>query len=292
MGCWGMGITQNDEYCEIYERFMEEYDAGRPVEVISAELLEEWLEEFDAADGVMHNVYFALAKAQWMCGGISADVLAQVERIVESGVDLAWLKEMEATERDLKTRQKALEKFLISLRTPREKPRKRKTSEEKYLEWIAQEPFRGVRAGDVFAMPAEGGWRTVLCIERGGSPQSGPMAYLFVWQRVFEEQPEVNALLQEKVLSMVWTCGKELMEHGPVKLGRMHVSKELIFALGRAVPCGRSTLQAGLQSGFSTAGADCLTYAQMQQKAGECDMSAWHQEAVRRIEEMHRRMGL
>lgn len=31
MGCWGMGITQSDEYCDVYERFMEEYDEGKPV---------------------------------------------------------------------------------------------------------------------------------------------------------------------------------------------------------------------------------------------------------------------
>ena len=136
--------------------------------------------------------------------------------IVENGADLAYLKEPEATERDLKTRQKALEKFLKSLRVPREKMRKRKTSEEKYRDWIAQEPFRSVRAGDVFAMPAQGGWRAVLCIEHGVSTLSG--------------------LTQEKVLPMVWTCGRDLMELGLVKLGHMRVSKDLIFALGRSVP--------------------------------------------------------
>ena len=30
MGAWGMGITQSDEFCEVYERFMEEYDEGKP----------------------------------------------------------------------------------------------------------------------------------------------------------------------------------------------------------------------------------------------------------------------
>ena len=40
MGYWGMGLAQNDEFCEIYERLMDEYDAGRPVEEISAELME------------------------------------------------------------------------------------------------------------------------------------------------------------------------------------------------------------------------------------------------------------
>ena len=38
MGCWGMGITQSDEYCEIYERFMEEYDEGKPIADIKADV--------------------------------------------------------------------------------------------------------------------------------------------------------------------------------------------------------------------------------------------------------------
>ena len=39
MGCWGMGITQSDEYCEIYERFMEEYDEGKPLLDIKQDIL-------------------------------------------------------------------------------------------------------------------------------------------------------------------------------------------------------------------------------------------------------------
>ena len=60
MGCWGMGITQSDEYCEIYERFMEEYDEGKPLIDIKQDILDEYLEEFDEDDGVLHDVYFAV----------------------------------------------------------------------------------------------------------------------------------------------------------------------------------------------------------------------------------------
>ena len=42
MGCWGMGITQSDEYCEIYERFMEEYDEGKPLSDIKKDILDEY----------------------------------------------------------------------------------------------------------------------------------------------------------------------------------------------------------------------------------------------------------
>ena len=106
MGCWGMGITQSDEYCEIYERFMEEYDEGKPIADIKADILDEYLEEFDADDGVLHDVYFALGKAEWMCGGISNEILEKIKQIIESGSNIAFYRELEATEKDLKQRKK------------------------------------------------------------------------------------------------------------------------------------------------------------------------------------------
>lgn len=63
-----MGIVQSDEYCEIYERFMEEYDQGKPLSNIKNDILDEYLEEFDSKDGILHDVYFAIGKAEWMCG--------------------------------------------------------------------------------------------------------------------------------------------------------------------------------------------------------------------------------
>ena len=31
MGCWGMGMTQSDEFCEIYHEFMDSYNEGKAV---------------------------------------------------------------------------------------------------------------------------------------------------------------------------------------------------------------------------------------------------------------------
>lgn len=63
MGCLGMGVTQSDEFCEVYDRFMESYNQGKCVADIRNEILGQYHAEFDDADGVMHDVYFALAKA-------------------------------------------------------------------------------------------------------------------------------------------------------------------------------------------------------------------------------------
>jgi len=75
MGCWGTGITQCDEYGEVYDRFIEEYDESKPVKEITGDILEEYLEQFEENDGILHDVYFALGRAEWMCGGISDSIM-------------------------------------------------------------------------------------------------------------------------------------------------------------------------------------------------------------------------
>ncbi len=126
MGCWGMGMTQSDEFCEIYDKFMDSYNEGKTVSEITSAILAEYHSEFDDNDGVMHDVYFALAKAEWMCCESSELVLKRVKEIIESGANIEFYRELEATEKDLKIRQKNLEKFWDSLQIPRSKPRQRR----------------------------------------------------------------------------------------------------------------------------------------------------------------------
>lgn len=39
MGCWGMGMTQSDEFCEIYDKFMDSYNEGKEVAEITAAII-------------------------------------------------------------------------------------------------------------------------------------------------------------------------------------------------------------------------------------------------------------
>lgn len=135
-----MGITQSDEFCEVYEQFMEHYDDGMSVGEITASILRNYLDEFHDDDPVMHNVYFALAKAEWMCGCQSADVLDRVRRIILSGADLDFYRELDASESEIKTRKKNLDKFLSSLESPRATPRKRSPKPQ----FISAEPHKGM----------------------------------------------------------------------------------------------------------------------------------------------------
>ena len=46
MGVWGMGLAQSDEFCEVYERFMEAYDEGVAVPEIEKAILDSCHAEF------------------------------------------------------------------------------------------------------------------------------------------------------------------------------------------------------------------------------------------------------
>ncbi len=159
MGCWGMGLTQSDEFCEIYSRFMEEYDRGEDPTAIKKEILSEYLAQFDEEDGVLHDVYFAIAKAEWMCGALSEEILSRVKEIIETGENLVFYKDLGASEKNLKVRQKKLEDFLASLQTPRAKVRVRRAPP-------AEREFPPFLVGDCLAYKYEEGYRVAILLDR------------------------------------------------------------------------------------------------------------------------------
>lgn len=208
MGCWGMGITQSDECCEIYERFMEEYDVGKPVADITKDILEEYLDEFEETDGVLHDVYFALGKAQWMCGCLSESIYNRVRQIIENGENIVFFQELEATETDLKLRKKNLDKFLNSISSPREKARKRKIPESKYVpQTIPEYPaLPKMQIGDVFAYKYNNAYR-IFAIVRREKLYSYPAVYAYAWRKEFQEIPELTDLENEHLIPLGYFLG-------------------------------------------------------------------------------------
>ena len=166
MGCWGMGMTQSDEFCEIYDEFMKSYNEGKAVADITDAILAEYRTEFDDDDGVMHDVYFALAKAEWMCCAQSKMILDKVRSIMESGANIRFYRELGATEKDLKIRQKNLEKFWDSLQIPRTKPRQRRIDP---LDRIKELP--PVQPGECYAYKHENGYRILIILDRFKKPE-------------------------------------------------------------------------------------------------------------------------
>lgn len=215
MGCWGMGLTQSDEYCEIYERFVEEYDEGKPVADITKDILEDYLDEFEEDDGVLHDVYFALGKAEWMCGGISHAIFNRISEIIKNDENIIFLRELEATESDLKIRKKNLEKFLNGLSVPREKARRRKIPESKYVpcEKVTYPALPKIKIGDVFAYKYKNGYRIFTIVRREKLYQR-PAAYTYAWKKDFQNIPELEELEQEYIIPLGYFLGDTFPNEG------------------------------------------------------------------------------
>ena len=161
MGCWGMGIAQSDEFCEIYDRFMDAYNEGLPVAEISVKILAEYHEEFSDDDGILHDVYFALAKAEWICCEQSQYILTRVQEIIESQANITFYRELGASEADLKLRAKNLAAFWAKLQTPRTKPKPRRSSLSSQVKELPP-----VEVGDCYAYKFEEGYRVVIILDR------------------------------------------------------------------------------------------------------------------------------
>lgn len=240
MGVWGMGITQSDEYCEIYERFIEEYDEGKPVKAITEDILEEYLGEFEPEDGVLHDVYFALAKAQWMCGGVSEKIMEKVSEIIESGANLAFYEELGSEPGDLKSRGRNLKKFLVGLQIPRTKARKRKISEDKYVPTPKEKtyqfpPLPPVRRGDLIAYPVEEKWRMFAVLDIAKNRGTGNTAYCFAWAKEFDKIPEETVLQRERGIPLGIVPGDAFPQDYQI-VGSINVPHGLAALIGYSFP--------------------------------------------------------
>ena len=200
MSCWGMGITQSDEYADVYDRFMEEYNEGKPLPDIKQDILEDYLIQFEGDDGVLHDVYFAIGKAEWMCGGISNDIFARILHIIKTGENIAFYRELEATESDLKLRQKNLNNFLSVLSVPRGKTKKRKIPTEKYVT-TEKTMLPAFRCGDIFAYEVNGKYR-LLCLISRGKFCATYASYCYVWTKLYDQIPKIDALTEEYIMPL------------------------------------------------------------------------------------------
>lgn len=227
MGRWGMGIAQSDEYSEVYDRFIEEYDEGKPVAHIRRDILSDYLEEFDPADGVMHDVYFALAKAEWLCGGISEDLLKLTERIINEGENLGFLRSLEASEKDLRARQRHLEKFLSGLLVPRAKPRARKIPEEKYVPRPLPAPLPQAQCGDILCYLHEGSFRAFTLTKKDRFMRQ-PALFCYAWRKKFDSVPDFEQLLKEDFVPLGYFNGERFPDLNKISLiGNFPVINEL-----------------------------------------------------------------
>lgn len=126
MGHWGTGLTSNDTFMEVYETFFHYYNHHLSIEEIR-EKLKLHFSETIANDQTSNDYWFALSKALWECKALDIPTFNTVKNIIETRSDLKIWKELDASDKDIKSREKVLDKFLetISTERPRAKARKK-----------------------------------------------------------------------------------------------------------------------------------------------------------------------
>lgn len=224
MGHWGMGMTQNDEFCEVYEKFMQEYNQGASVSCIRANILSKYHKEFDDDDGIMHDVYFSLAKAEWMCCEQSPEVLSVVKQIIDSDANIAFLRELGATEKDLILRKKKLQSFWQSLQTPRAKPRLRRVDP-----MDREKELPPVEVGECYAYKHENGFRVVIVLDRYQMPGWKEQLLCCILKPTFSKADIVDMdFLSQDIGSIDGYVGIEFLSKSSIrKIGEISVSANL-----------------------------------------------------------------
>ena len=123
MAFWGMDLNQSDEFCEIYNEYMDLYDIGLEPSVITQQILNRF-----PFENISHNILFAIAKTEWSLGFRSESVFSRVNQIIDNRENIAYYRSLGFSEQDIKEREEKLFSFQALLQTPPEAPRKRKIS--------------------------------------------------------------------------------------------------------------------------------------------------------------------
>ena len=125
MGHWGTGISSNDTFMEVYETYFHYYNHNLSIADIKERLKSDFAETI-ANEQTANDYWFALAKALWECKELDSSTFEIVKSIIENRGDLKIWQELEASEKDLKAREKVLDKFLETISTEKQKPKARK----------------------------------------------------------------------------------------------------------------------------------------------------------------------
>lgn len=125
MGTWSTTIKGNDAFADVYSEFFDFYNKGELPETISKKIIENNWEILEIEEE-KHNLWFALALAQWETKSLDPKVLSTVEEIITSGSDLKIWLEVGASEQDIKKRKVVLDNFLEKIKSDRPKAKQRK----------------------------------------------------------------------------------------------------------------------------------------------------------------------
>lgn len=135
MGTWGTNIKENDTSGEIYDNYFDLYNEGQSPVDISSKLISDNKELIDNPDDC-NNFWFALALAQWETKSLDSEVFEKVRTIIENGIDLKVWKDLDADEKDIKSREGYLQDFLKKIQTEKPKAKARIKNKHKTVKPI------------------------------------------------------------------------------------------------------------------------------------------------------------
>jgi len=188
MGAWGFGILENDDSLDVHGQYMDLYNAGTPVEVITKTMYDnhQVTSDEDVLDD-SSNFWLGLAQAQWECRALDGAVLERVEQIVRDDIDQATWEESDYPER-----RTALKQFLAKIRKAKKTPKKRVPPK------LFEAPYN---KGDCVAIQrGDGRYGGVLCLgasEGRKRHASNVLALLRIDQRTL---PGVDDFLNSHIL--------------------------------------------------------------------------------------------
>jgi hypothetical protein len=123
MGTWGDGILSDDFARDVYDEYLERYNAGGDHPTVFAAVKKRFRSDLQDSDyGPLF--WLAVAKAQWDCGDLNPEVHVKVQAIIAQGEGLDRWREQGSA--GLAKRQRALAGFLERLGSPNPRPRRRR----------------------------------------------------------------------------------------------------------------------------------------------------------------------
>ena len=84
-----MDLNQSDEFCEIYDEYMDLYDIGLDPIAITQQMLNQYPREV-----MPHNAFFAIAKAEWDLGFRSKNVFSKVNEIIDNSENIEYYRSL------------------------------------------------------------------------------------------------------------------------------------------------------------------------------------------------------
>ena len=186
MAFWGMDLNQSDEFCEIYDEYLDLYDIGLEPGKITQQILQRYQNKT-----ISHNTLFALAKAEWSLGFRSEDVYARVNEIIDSGENISYYRSLGFSEQEINERVEKLISFQNLLLSTPKVPRKRRISSHNRIKRLPK--------GTVSFYECNDGYYGFVVLD---AVYEGRL--IAVTERLFTAPQSIEEILNSAVYTAIW----------------------------------------------------------------------------------------